>query len=224
MKAALIFSGGADSTTLLYRLMRGDIDEIHALSFVYGQRHKREIESAKRVIDHVRKTTEIKLVHQIIDLTEAFKPAQGAGHCLIDEEAKVPDGEYSPTSSPTTVVPGRNLIFLSVAASYCEANGIPELYYGAHANDSTIYPDCRPEFILAAQEAITRSTAWGPVLLLAPFKHISKADIIKQGSRLGAPYELTWSCYNGGDKPCGVCPTCRERAEAFEKAGVVDPA
>lgn len=222
--AALIFSGGADSTTLLYRIIRGGANEIHVLTFAYGQRHDREVEAAKRVLDHVKAAEKVNIIHRVVDLTEAFKLAQGDGHCLIDADAPVPEGEYAPTTSPTTVVPGRNLIFLSVAASYCEANHIPELYYGAHSNDSLIYPDCRREFIISAQETIELSTAWRKVLLRAPFQHISKADIIRQGVEIGVPYQLTWSCYNGGAKPCGTCPTCKERQEAFKLAGVPDPA
>lgn len=221
---AMIYSGGADSTTLLYRLIRGGKNEIHALTFDYGQRHSKEVDAARAVIDHVGRTEQVEIVHRVVDVSAAFRLARGAGHCLIDEDSPVPAGEYAPTTSPTTVVPGRNLIFIAVAAAYCEANRIPELYYGAHANDALIYPDCRPDFISAAQQAVLKSTAWGEVLLCAPFQHISKADIIRQGITLGVPYQLTWSCYAGGTDPCGVCPTCAERIAAFKEAGVTDPA
>jgi 7-cyano-7-deazaguanine synthase len=115
------------------------------------------------------------------------------------------------------------MIMLSVAAGYAEAHEIPEVFYAAHKNDSTIYPDCRPEFVQALRPAIRLATAWHPVELQAPFVNMSKAEIVRMGLALKVPYELTWSCYRGEEKPCRTCPTCIEREEAFALNGCRDP-
>lgn len=222
--AALILSGGPDSATVLYRLIREGKSPIHALTFFYGQRHSREIQSAENVVAFAREREGVEIVHVQSDLTSIAEMLAGSNCCLIDPAVPVPNGTYDETTLPVTVVPGRNLIFLSLAASYCEARKIPELYYGAHKNDRLVYPDCRPEFINPAQEAILKSTAWSPVLLRAPFQHVSKADIMRQAVSFGVPLHLTWSCYEGGATPCGTCPSCRERAKAFARIGLADPA
>ena len=121
------------------------------------------------------------------------------------------------------MVPNRNMIMLSIAAGYAEAREIPELFYAAHKNDRTIYPDCRPEFVEALRPAIAQATAWHPVQLQAPFLDMSKAEIVRMGLGLGVPYNLTWSCYRGEKQPCRTCPTCREREEAFALNGCKDP-
>jgi len=221
--ATLIFSGGLDSTTLLYKMIQEGYDHIHALSFDYGQRHKRELEAAKAVLQRAREDRGVEIAHEIVDLTAVFSPIAGTGHSLLDDSVPVPEGEYSEDVSPSTIVPGRNLLFLAVGASYSEAHNIPEIYYGAHANDSLVYPDCREDFILAAEDVIEKSTAWSPVRLKAPFKQMTKAEIVGLGLKLGTPYELTWSCYEGGERPCGKCPTCVERAEAFCANSAEDP-
>ena len=221
--ATLIFSGGLDSSTLLYKMIEDGHNPIFALSFDYGQRHKRELEAAKAVLERAREDRGTKIVHEVVDLSATFSLIAGTGHSLLDDSVPVPEGEYSKKVSPSTIVPGRNLLFLAVGASYSEAHKIPEIYYGAHANDSLVYPDCREEFILAAECAIEKSTAWSPVRLKAPFRQMTKAEIVGLGLKLGVPYELTWSCYEGGERPCGKCPTCIERAEAFGANGTEDP-
>ena len=115
------------------------------------------------------------------------------------------------------------MIMLSVAAGYAEAHEIPEVFYAAHKNDFSIYPDCRPQFVQALRPAIRLATAWHPVELQAPFVDMSKAEIVRMGLALQVPYELTWSCYKGEERPCRTCPTCIEREEAFVVNGRLDP-
>ncbi|MFZ2377717.1 MAG: 7-cyano-7-deazaguanine synthase QueC [Methanothrix sp.] len=213
MKAVLIYSGGLDSSTLLYRLL-ADGYQVDALTFNYAQRHKKEIECA-RVI-----TSRLDITHHIIDLSSL---AAFLGQSALLGKGEVPRGLYTEEAARQTVVPNRNMIMLSVAAGYAEAQRIPELFYAAHRNDLTVYPDCRPEFVDALKPAIRLGTAWHPVQLRAPFLDMTKAEIVRMGLELQVPYELTWSCYLGMDKPCRSCPTCIEREEAFALCGCRDP-
>jgi 7-cyano-7-deazaguanine synthase len=213
MRGVLILSGGVDSTTLLYK-MRSDGYEVAAITFNYAQRHKKEIASAKAIAKR------LDITHHIVDLSSLA--------CLLGDSAllggkEVPSCHYTEEAAKKTVVPNRNMIMLSVAAGYAEAHEIPEVFYAAHKNDSTIYPDCRPEFVQALRPAIRLATAWHPVELQAPFVDMSKAEIVRMGLALQVPYELTWSCYKGEEKPCRTCPTCIEREEAFALNGCRDP-
>jgi 7-cyano-7-deazaguanine synthase len=213
MIAVLILSGGLDSTTLLYKLI-ADGYQVDTITFDYGQRHKREIDSA-------RKIAAIKGVsHRVVDLG-AITPLLGDSALLGGKD--IPSCHYTEEAARQTVVPNRNMIMLSIAAGYAEAMKISEVFYAAHAGDWAIYPDCRTSFIDAMRAAIRLATAWNPVELKAPFAGITKAEIVKLGLDLKVPYELTWSCYQGCDEPCGVCPTCIERAEAFAANGIKDP-
>ncbi|HWQ19993.1 MAG TPA: 7-cyano-7-deazaguanine synthase QueC [Methanotrichaceae archaeon] len=213
MKAVLILSGGLDSTTLLYKLL-ADGYQVEAITFDYGQRHRREIDSARKIaaINGVP--------HRVVDLS-AITPLLGDSALLGGKD--IPSCHYTEDAAKQTVVPNRNMIMLSIAVGYAEAMKISEVYYAAHAGDWAIYPDCRSSFIEAMASAIRLATAWNPVELKAPFVGMTKAEIVKLGLTLNVPYELTWSCYQGGDKPCGVCPTCIERAEAFAVNRVDDP-
>lgn len=213
MKAVLILSGGLDSTTLLYKML-GDGYQVHALTFNYAQRHKKEIDCAKRIADL------LGIPHRIVDLSSVF---ESLGDSALLGGKDVPECHYTEDAARQTVVPNRNMIFLSVAAGYAEAHEIPEVFYAAHKNDSTIYPDCRAEFVQALAPAIRLATAWHPVELRAPFVNLTKAEIVRLGFALKVPYELTWSCYRGLGKPCRSCPTCIEREEAFALSGSVDP-
>ncbi len=213
MKAVLILSGGLDSTTLLYRMLEMGY-EVEALTFNYAQRHKKEIECAAAIAE------KLNIAHKIVDLS-SLAGLLGKS-ALLGGEA-IPDCHYTEEAAKKTVVPNRNMIMLSIAAGYAEAREIPELFYAAHKNDRTIYPDCRPEFVAALYPAILQATAWHPVHLRAPFLDMSKAEIVKMGLGLGVPYSLTWSCYRGESRPCGSCPTCREREEAFAANGCRDP-
>jgi 7-cyano-7-deazaguanine synthase len=213
MKGVLILSGGVDSTTLLYK-MHSDGYEVTAITFNYAQRHKKEITYAKAIAKR------LDITHHVVDLSSLA--------CLLGDSAllggmQVPSCHYTKEAAKKTVVPNRNMIMLSVAAGYAEAHEIAEVFYAAHQNDSTIYPDCRPEFVQALRPAIRLATAWHPVDLRAPFVDMSKAEIVRMGLALEVPYELTWSCYRGEERPCRTCPTCIEREEAFALNGRQDP-
>jgi 7-cyano-7-deazaguanine synthase len=213
MRGVLILSGGVDSTTLLYK-MQSDGYEVDALTFNYAQRHKKEIDCAKAIAEMLH------ITHRIVDLSSL---ASLLGDSALLGGKDVPSCHYTEEAAKKTVVPNRNMIMLSVAAGYAEAHEIPEVFYAAHKNDSTIYPDCRPEFVQALRPAIRLATAWHPVELQAPFVDMSKAEIVRMGLALNVPYELTWSCYRGEEKPCRTCPTCIEREEAFAVNGRRDP-
>jgi 7-cyano-7-deazaguanine synthase len=208
----VILSGGMDSTVLMYHVIEKGRNPL-AVTMRYGQKHDKEIEMA-------RKTTALCGVeHLVIDipLQEIFTSSS-----LIKGGEAVPDGHYTDETQKSTVVPNRNMILLSIAAGIAEDRGISTVYYGAHANDRAIYPDCRPAFI----EAVTRAAEEGTycrVKIVAPFMAWLKADVVREGARLGVPFELTWSCYKGGETPCGTCGTCVERREAFTIAGIHDP-
>ncbi|HEX7445831.1 MAG TPA: 7-cyano-7-deazaguanine synthase QueC [Methanothrix sp.] len=205
MKAVLILSGGVDSTTLLYKML-DDGYEVDALTFNYAQRHKKEIDCAKMV------AARLHVTHRIIDLS-----CLGSllGDSALLGRKDVPSCHYTEEAARKTIVPNRNMIMLAVAAGYAEAHEIPEVFYAAHKNDATIYPDCRAEFVEALKPAIRLATAWHPVELRAPFVDLTKAEIVRTGLELSVPYELTWSCYKGEELPCRSCPTCIEREEAF---------
>jgi 7-cyano-7-deazaguanine synthase len=213
MKTVVVLSGGLDSTVLLAKLL-AEGRECRALTIDYGQRHVCEIEAAKTICAYYG------VRHQIADL-RALVPLWGS-NSITDADVPVPDGHYTEERMKTTVVPGRNLIFLSVAAAWTIGNEYDSLAYGAHNGDHTIYPDCRPEFADALAPAIALAD-WRRVTLERPFVHMTKADIARLGAELGAPLYLTWSCYKGGEIHCGLCATCIERKEAFALAGVPDP-
>jgi 7-cyano-7-deazaguanine synthase len=213
MKAVLILSGGVDSTTLLYKMIDMGY-EVEALTFNYAQRHKKEIDCASSI------ARRLSVPHRIVDLRSL---ASLLGSSALLGGSEVPDCHYTEEAARKTVVPNRNMIMLSIAAGYAEANGISEVFYAAHKNDRTIYPDCRPEFVEALRPAIRLATAWNPVELVAPFIDLSKAEIVRIGLDLNVPYALTWSCYRGEALPCKTCPTCIERREAFAENGCRDP-
>jgi 7-cyano-7-deazaguanine synthase len=213
MKSVLILSGGLDSTTLLYKML-SDGYEVEALTFNYSQRHQKEIDCAKEIAG-LR-----KIPHRVIDLG-CLASILGDSALLGGKE--VPKCHYTEDAARQTIVPNRNMIMLAIAAGYAEAHEIPEVFYAAHRNDSTIYPDCRREFVEALKPAIILATAWHPVELRAPFIDLTKAEIVKLGLELNVPYELTWSCYKGEERPCKECPTCIEREEAFKLNEAEDP-
>lgn len=213
MKAVLILSGGLDSTTMLYKLLNEGY-QVHALTFNYAQRHKKEIDCARRIAGI------LKTPHEVVDLA-CISGLLGSSALLGGKD--VPRCHYTEEAARQTIVPNRNMIMLSIAAGYAEAHEIHRVFYAAHRNDSAIYPDCRAEFVDAMKPAIKLATAWNPVELEAPFINMTKAEIVKLGIGLHVPYELTWSCYRGEEKPCGECPTCIEREEAFELNNAADP-
>lgn len=213
-KAVIILSGGMDSTTLAYDIVKeGNYDEVHAISFDYGQVHSKELACAK--------STAAKLglrSHHIVNLSDLGSLLNSA----LTGNHPVPEGAYDDENQKQTVVPNRNMIMLSIAAGYAMSIGAIDVYYGAHAGDHAIYPDCRPAFMVALNDVL-KVSHYTQVMVFAPYIHYSKGNIVARGSMLGVPYEDTWTCYKGGDVSCGVCGSCDERLKAFEYAGVKDP-
>ncbi|MEM8867825.1 MAG: 7-cyano-7-deazaguanine synthase QueC [Verrucomicrobiota bacterium] len=213
MKTVLIYSGGLDSTVLLYHLQASGHD-VHALSVDYGQRHRCELTRAESIC-HV-----LGVPFQIADLSGIQSLL--AGSSLTSPEIEVAEGHYTEENMKTTVVPNRNMILLSLATGHAISIGAQSVAYAAHSGDHAIYPDCRNEFADAMAAAI-KIADWNPVELARPFVNLTKADIVRCGAELDVPFEATWSCYKGGDLHCGRCGTCIERREAFDLAGVPDP-
>lgn len=217
-KAVVLFSSGLDSTTCLYwALAQGYTCE--TLSISYGQRHEREIETARKIGQKLG----IKQHFITLDL-----PWLANGCSLVDSAQELPDvplAEIEKQGIPSTYVPGRNLLFLSLASSLADSIGADCIIAGPNAVDFSGYPDCSPDFYQSAANAINRGTKMGVtegVEVLAPLMHLSKAQIVTLAASLHVPFELTWSCYAGGEKPCGHCDSCKLRAKGFEEAGVHD--
>lgn len=206
-KAVVLLSGGIDSTTTLY-LAKKQGYKCHALIFDYGQRHKRELRSAAAVAKRA------KVTYKMLKISLPW-----GGSSLLDKEMKIP-ARRSFKGIPSTYVPARNTIFLSFALSYAEAIGAEAIFIGANAIDFSGYPDCRPSFYKAFQKVIREGTKIKRIKVLTPLISMTKAQIIKLGLKLGAPLGLTWSCYKGGRKPCGVCDSCLLRRRGFLEAGL----
>jgi len=211
-KVVIILSGGMDSTTLLYDIVQQGYD-VHAISFNYGQKHKKELRLAKKTC------LKLNVPHQLLSLKVLN---QIAPSCLTRKDWAVPEGHYESENMKQTVVPNRNMVMLSLATSYCIGIGAKKLFYGAHSGDHAIYPDCRKEFIDKMREVMSVCD-WNPVELLAPYWDIDKGDIAIKGKSLNVDYKLTWTCYKGRKKACGCCGACQERLVAFKKSGVGDP-
>lgn len=202
MKAIVLLSGGIDSTTTLY-LAKKQGYKCFALIFDYGQRHKKELKSAVAVAKRA------KIPYHIIKIELPWK-----GSSLLDKKMKIPTRQKM-KGIPSTYVPARNTIFLSFALSFAEAIGAKVIFIGANAIDFSGYPDCRPDFYKAFQKVIKKGTKSQKIKVLTPLINMTKAQIIKLGVKLKAPLELTWSCYKGGKKPCGVCDSCKLRQKGF---------
>jgi 7-cyano-7-deazaguanine synthase len=213
MKTVIVYSGGLDSTVLLYHLRAAGHD-LHALSVDYGQRHRCELAHAAKIC------AELGIPQPVADLS-ALQPLL-AGSSLTSPEIEVAEGHYTAESMKSTVVPNRNMIFLSVATGHALSIKAGQIAYAAHSGDHAIYPDCRNEFADAMATAIELAD-WEKVTLVRPFVDWTKADIVRRGAALNVPFVKTWSCYKGGDVHCGRCGTCIERREAFDLAGVTDP-
>ena len=218
-KAIVLFSGGLDSTTCLYwALDKGYACE--ALTVSYGQRHIREVRAAAQI------ARKLGVKQHSVILNLPWLTASS----LVDKQQIIPDQPISEITNgqiPSTYVPGRNLMLLSVAASLADATGAGAIIAGPNAIDFSGYPDCTPDFFAAADKAINLGTALGVkqgIEVLAPLMNLTKTDIVKLGAKLGVPFELTWSCYNGGEKPCGHCDSCKLRARGFKEAGIKDGA
>lgn len=212
-KTILIYSGGLDSTTLLYKL-KAEGREVKALSINYGQKHSKELDFAKKNCE------ELGVEHQIIDLSSIRPLLRGSSQ--TDDQVAVPDGHYAEEVMKKTIVSNRNMLMLAVAGAWAISERADTIAYAAHAGDHAIYPDCREEFVKPLNEAMENAD-WHKVSIERPFINTTKAGITKLGSQLNVPFANTWSCYKGGDSHCRTCGTCVERAEAFVDAGVTDP-
>lgn len=224
MKALVLFSGGVDSATCLgIAVDKYGADEVLALSIYYGQKHDKEIQAAKTVAEHYG------VAWKQLDLALIF--ADSDCSLLSGSDKEIPKESYAEQllhtdgSPVSTYVPFRNGLFLASAASIALSNGCEVIYYGAHSDDAAgnAYPDCSQEF----NDSISRAIYLGSgnaLKIEAPFVGITKAQVVEKGLELKVPYELTWSCYEGGDTPCGQCGTCRDRAAAFAANGIEDPA
>lgn len=214
MKTFVICSGGLDSVTLAYKIAR-EQELAGLISFDYGQRHKKELEYAKRCAQT------LNVPHDIIDI--AHIGALLSGSALTDN-LDVPDGHYAEATMKITVVPNRNPIMLTIAYGIAASRGAGAVAAAVHGGDHFIYPDCRPGFVNAFETMQNHALEGvAAIKFLTPFVNISKADIVTEGAKLGVPFQDTWSCYKGGDIHCGRCGTCVERAEAFALAGEKDP-
>ena len=222
-KALVLCSGGVDSTTLLaMAVKRFGAENVFALSISYGQRHQREIEAAQAVAAFYG------VQQRFLDLAAIF--ADSNCSLLAHSTETVPESSYAQQQAEggdgpvSTYVPFRNGLFLSSAASMALSLGCSVVLYGAHHDDwaGDAYPDCSQAFVDAMGAAISEGTG-GQLRLEAPFVQLTKADIVSEGLALGVPYQLTWSCYEGGETPCGKCATCIDRAAAFAANNALDP-
>ena len=225
MRALVLSSGGVDSTTCLgLAIEKYGKENVTALSITYGQKHDKEVEAAEAVARYYG----VELI--TLDLAKIF---QYDTKCTLLQGCaeKIPEESYADQLKKTdgkpvsTYVPFRNGLFLSSAASIALSKDCAVIYYGAHSDDAAgnAYPDCSDAFNEAMKSAIELGSG-NQLTIEAPFVKWTKKDVVREGLRLHVPYELTWSCYEGGDKPCGKCGTCLDRAAAFAANGVKDPA
>ncbi|MBU3912331.1 MAG: 7-cyano-7-deazaguanine synthase QueC [Candidatus Omnitrophica bacterium] len=201
-RAVVLLSGGMDSAvTLFYARQKGY--KTYCLIFDYGQRHKKELEFAKKLARLARSD------HRVLKIKLPWKNS-----ALLDKKISVP--EYRKASGiPVTYVPARNTIFLSFALSFAEAIGARVIFIGANARDFSGYPDCRPLYFKKFNELLKKATKARGIKIQTPLLYKTKKDIAKLGGKLKVPFELTWSCYKGGRKPCGKCDACFLRAKGF---------
>ena len=213
----VVLSGGLDSTVCMALADDQSDSPPIALTFDYGQRHRTELDQAAGVAGHYRSE------HLVVQLdTTAW-----GGSALTDPTIDIPVAGGA-DGIPATYVPARNSIFLAVALGVAEARDLDAVWIGVNAIDYSGYPDCRPEFIEAfrgvAATGQKRGVEGNPIGIRTPLIELSKSEIVRLGTAHGAPLRLTWSCYQGGDRPCGVCDACVLRARGFDEAGLVDPA
>jgi 7-cyano-7-deazaguanine synthase len=212
-KAVVLLSGGLDSATSAAQA-QADGYEVIALSLFYGQRHDRELMAAQDIVNHLGITEHFNLQVNL---------SQWGGSSLTDSAMAVPTTGVAENEIPNTYVPGRNTVFLSIALSLAEAKNAEAIYLGINAVDYSGYPDCRPEYLEAVQRLAMLSSKAGleghAPKLVAPLVMDTKVDIVRRAVALGVPIALTWSCYQGGEVPCGVCDSCRIRDRALIEAG-----
>lgn len=212
MKTILVYSGGMDSTTLLYQLLH-EGKEVKCISYNYGQRHVRELEMAKKTCE------KLGVEHKIVDM--AFMK-DVASNSSLTGDIPTPHGHYEAENMKLTVVPNRNMIMASIAIGWAVNLDYDEVALGVHSGDHAIYPDCRPAFVEALKN-IAAVANFKPIRIYAPFLYIDKGDIATLGRNLLVDYSLSHTCYEGTEVPCGLCGACQERQEAFKKAEIADP-
>ncbi len=220
MKAVILLSGGLDSYTA-GAMARRDGWQLYALTISYGQLHAREVDAARRVAHALGVARHVELE---VDL------ASFGGSALVGDGAIPKDRDVAVAHDiPSTYVPARNTVFLSLALAWAEVVDATAIVIGVNALDYSGYPDCRPEYLEAFERLASLATRagveGGSLRVLAPLLHLSKADIVRTGAALGLDYGLTHSCYDpdGGGRPCGRCDSCLLRAKGFSEAGVADP-
>jgi 7-cyano-7-deazaguanine synthase len=205
---------------MTYQLKDIGLGITSAVSFNYGQRHKKELEFARDTC------ADLGIFHHVINLWDAGLTSAlvGPGHAssLIASDVEVPEGHYAADNMKATVVPNRNMIMISIAGGIAVAEGAQYIATGVHAGDHDVYPDCRAEFITSAAETLSLANeGFGNLAslpILAPYVYQTKADIARNAIGLGVPLDKTWSCYKGGETHCGKCGTCVERLEAINEA------
>jgi 7-cyano-7-deazaguanine synthase len=213
-RAVVLLSGGMDSSVCAALAMRDH--EPAALHVSYGQRtEERERQSFLAICQRLK-------IHDRLMLRNEALRAIG-GSALTDESIPVPDAEMLGRGVPVTYVPFRNAHFLAAAVSWAEVLGVKKIYIGAVEPDSSGYPDCRPAYYKAFNEVVKAGTKDGDIEIVTPLIAMRKAQIVSLGLELGAPFDLTWSCYSREDRACGVCDSCVLRLSAFDAAGVRDP-
>lgn len=229
MKALVLSSGGIDSTTCIsIAVEQYGAPNVITASLYYGQKHDKELQCAKKIADYYN------VRHIEEDISAVMKYARDVCSLIKNSKEEIVDMSYADQMSTFgegrvgTYVPFRNGLLLSIAAAYADSlfsKQQVEIFYGAHADDAAgqAYADCSPEFADAMNNAIKIGT-YGNITINRPLIHMNKAQVVAVGLKLKTPYELTWSCYHGGDRPCGKCGTCIDRAEAFRLNGISDPA
>jgi len=220
-KTLVLVSGGLDSCVALAYCRYYDFDVRGTVHFQYGQSHAKEI-AHSRVLCQALGVPEPRVINlnfEHLRGTSALLPREGFDQT---DAAETITDQFGHAVSKT-YVPGRNIVMLAMLGGICDAERIHYITGGWNAVDYSGYPDCRPQFIYAMQDALRMGLRW-PVSINAPLNYLSKADVIKLGRRINAPLELTWSCYKGDEKPCGECPSCKVRAKGFAEAGLEDPA
>ena len=211
-KIIVVYSGGLDSFTLLNEAIRSGKD-VSALSFDYGQKHKKELHFVEKFC------AQESIDSKIIDVSSIKELFQGSS---LTDEIDIPKGHYEDDSMKSTVVPNRNMILISLALGYAVTKGAEEVWFGAHAGDHAIYPDCRPEFV-EKMDSVARIANYSPIAIKAPYITMSKTEILAIGLNMQLDYGLTWTCYEGKDLACGSCGACHERLESFAANNVIDP-
>lgn len=212
MKVIHILSGGLDSTTLLYWLIKKK-HTVETITFNYGQRHIKEIKSA------VDTCKTLNIANTVVDISSITNLISNSS---LTSNIEVPEGHYQDENMKTTVVPSRNTIMASIAQGYAVNKNFDAISLGVHSGDHAIYPDCRPEFIKYLRRTFLRNN-YKPIKILVPFINKNKSQIIEIGKKLKVNYKLTWTCYKGEEKPCGKCGSCVERLEAFKENNLIDP-